>query len=237
LFITLLIFSSCKKDISGSTPVQFTATTYENLGTFDDSGKPNYLVTRDAISSNLLSYIASTLPEKTDLRMSNPELLTTKAIADITITQSSDVFITFVSQGASLRNAVAFYTYSTSTPPKSAKDIRKIIYIFPNAGLGTTLQPGDKVKIGRFEPGNSIGFVILQDAWNSTSKTLNNDVVHFCSNDVLNPENDPSLKKHAVLINYPSENKVLIGFEDLDRSAGRSDHDFNDIVLYATITP
>ena len=78
---------------------------------------------------------------------------------------------------------------------------------------------------------------MLQGAWNSTSKTLDNKAVHFCSNDVLNPEVDPKLKKHAVLINYTPENKVLIGFEDVDRTRGDCDHDFNDVIVYATVTP
>jgi hypothetical protein len=43
------------------------------------------------------------------------------------------------------------------------------------------------------------------------------------------------LKKHAVLINYASESKVIIGFEDLDRTKADCDHDFNDAVLYATL--
>jgi hypothetical protein len=101
----------------------------------------------------------------------------------------------------------------------------------------TGLRAGDKIKIGRFQPGTSVGFVLLQKAWNTTTKVLNNKAVHFCSNDALNPEIDPKLKKHVVLINYPSENKVLIGFEDLDRTTSECDHDFNDVVLYATVTP
>ncbi len=64
---------------------------------------------------------------------------------------------------------------------------------------------------------------------------MNNDAVHFASNDVLNPEVDPKLKKHAVLINYTPENKILVGFEDYDRTQAGCDNDFNDVVIYATI--
>ena len=83
--------------------------------------------------------------------------------------------------------------------------------------------------------GTSIGFVLMQSAWSITTGTLDNNVVHFCSNDVLNPEVDPNLKKHAVLINYAPENKVLIGFEDIDRTEPKCDNDFNDVVVYATV--
>ncbi|MEO6548040.1 MAG: DUF4114 domain-containing protein [Ferruginibacter sp.] len=238
LFLIVLIVASCKKEDKEVTKVvEFTSTTYTALGPYDTTGKPSYLLPKDTISPGLKSFIASTLPERQDLRITNPELLTTKAIADIPITRSSDVFITFVSQGTSYTNTFAYYKYPTAQPPASTKDIKEIIYIFPNSGNRTPLQKGDKVKIGTFEPGMSIGFVILAKAWDASTHILNNKVVHFCSNDVLNPEVDPALKKHAVLINYPAENKVLIGFEDLDRTSSQCDHDFNDVVFYCTVNP
>jgi hypothetical protein len=240
LFFIIIILSiiACKKEKAPVTiPVEFPSTAYLTLGTYDSFGKPNYLVTPDVISPNMQSLINSTLVEKADLRISHPELLSTNAIADIAITQPSDVYITFVSQITTSANALAFYTYPPSTPPASAKDIKTITYFFPSAGTGTKLKAGDKVKLGRFEAGVSIGFVLLKSAWDATTRTLNNKVVHFCSNDVLNPEVDPNLKKHAVLVNYPAENKVLIGFENTDRTTPTCDNDFNDIVIYATVTP
>jgi hypothetical protein len=235
-FFVFIVADACKKEPL-TKPVEFTETTYETLSSYDTTGRPNNLLPKDRVSSEMLSYIENTLIEKSDLRTTNPELLTTKAIADLTITQPSDVFITFVSQITNSRNTLAFYTYPTNNPPASAKDIRKITYVFPSVSLGTPLQAGDKVKIGRFEVGTSIGFVIMRDSWDPITKTINNKVVHFCSNDVLNPEIDPNLKKHAVLVNYPSENKMLIGFENTDRTEKRCDHDFNDVVIYATVTP
>jgi hypothetical protein len=237
LFIILLTLIACKKENPVTRVVEFTSTTYRSLGTYDSLGKPDYLLTPDIISSALLSFINNTLPDQTDLRISNPELLTTKAIADVAITQQSDVFITFVSQGGGYTNTFAFYTYPTNQPPTSTKDIKIITYVFPNSGILTPLHRGDKVKIGRFDAGMSVGFVLLQKAWDTTTNTLNNKVVHFCSNDVLNPEVDPNLKKHAVLINYTPEKKVLIGFEDIDRTSPYCDHDFNDLVVYCTVTP
>jgi hypothetical protein len=237
--IIIVALNACKKKEKApvTVPVQFPTTTYESLGTYDSEGKPSYLVSPDNISTNMKSFINGILIEKSDLRPRHPELLSTTAIADVAITQPSDVFVTFVAQTTNSPNAIAFYTYSTKTPPVSPKDIKTITYFFPSAGLGTALKAGDKVKIGRFEAGTSIGFVLLKSAWDSTTHTLDNKVVHFCSNDVLNPEVDPALKKHAVLINYVAENKVLIGFENTDRTNSKCDHDFNDIVIYTTVTP
>ncbi len=238
LLIFLMLFYACKKhDTPVTRVVKFGSTTYQTLGGYDSSGKPDYLLPKDTISANLLSFINSMLSNGVDLRTTHPELLESAAIADIKVTTPSDIYMTFVSQGSGFTNSIAFYTYPTNQPPASTKDITTITYAFPNAGNYTPLQPGDKVKLGRFNAGTSVGFVLLQSAWNTTSAKLDSNVVHFCSNDTLNPEIDPNLKRHAVLINYVPENKVLIGFEDTDRTRPSCDNDFNDVVFYCTVTP
>lgn len=234
LLSVFLIVFSCKKKDPVTKEVKFTSTTYKSLGSFDSNGKPDYLTNPDAYSPELMTFIQNTLPQGKDLRVSHPELLTTSAIADITITQVSNVSITFVLQGAGMTNALGYYTYPTGKSPQSAKDIDVITYIFPSCGNGTPLKTGDKVNLGKFEAGTSIGFVLLQNSWDPTGRKNNNNAVHFCSNDILNPEVDPSLKKHAVLINAPDD-RVLIGFEDLNRTLPQCDHDFNDLVVYCTV--
>jgi hypothetical protein len=238
LALTVLLFTACKKNAPtpATSPVDFTEAAYTKPGSYDADGKPNNM-TFEQVTTELRNYLHTSLPEKTDLRISNPELLSSKAIADIKITKKSSVSITFVFQGTSWSNAISFYTYPSNNPPASAKDIKQITHVFPNAGGYTTLKAGDKVSIGTFEAGTSIGFVLMKNAWDPATKSLNNNVVHFCSNDILNPETDPSLKKHAVLMNYETEGKVLIGFEDVDRTDPACDHDFNDVVVYATVTP
>lgn len=235
VIIVLLMLNACKKPATRT--IKFTSTTYQTLGTYNSLGQPDYLLTSDTISSSLLSFINTTLPNGQNLTLSHPELFSTTAIADIAITQPSDVYITYVTEGCGYANSIAFYTYPTIQPPTSTNDIKLITYIFPNAGALTPLKAGDKVKIGRFDVGTSIGFVLMQNAWDTTTSKLNNDAVHFCTNDALNPERDPNLRKHAVLINYAPENKVLVGFEDLLRTNPYCDNDFNDVVIYCTVKP
>ncbi len=240
ILIALVFLLSCKKKNTepATSPVSFTSTTYRVVGTYDGTGKPSNLGVREQISPELISYIRTALPNNVDLRSTNPELLTTNAIADINLTQKSDIKITYVSsEGTGASNAFGFYTYPTNAPPARAADIKSITYIFPNAGGVTPLLAGDNINIGTFEAGTTVGFVLLQAAWDAKNSSLNNSAVHFCSNDVLNPEFSPSLKKHAVLINYAPLNKILIGFEDTDRTTPQCDHDFNDAVFYATVTP
>lgn len=235
LCIIIILFNACKKD-PVTKPVQFTSTTYQKLAPYNSTGLPDNLL-KDAISNSMLSFINNFLPDGQNLTTSHPELFTSTAIPDITITQPSDVFLTFVSGNAANSNSVAFYTYPTNQPPASAKDIKSITYVFPNAGRLTPLKAGDKMEIGHFGAGISIGIVLMQNAWDTTNHTLNNNAVHFCSTDVLNPEVAPNLKRHAVLINYAPENKIIIGFEDSDRTSSSCDNDFNDVVLYWTVKP
>jgi hypothetical protein len=239
LFMLLCVFTACKKPLTEKDPdfkpAEFKNTFYENACSWDATGKPDCLLAPDVISAGLLAFMNSNVQEGKDLRTTNPNLLSSSANADIAITQPSDVFITFVTQGTGAQNAFGYYTFPTNEPPKTPDDIKKITYIFPSVGLGSPLKAGDKVKLGRFNAGTSIGFVILYEGWNPGTKTINSKAIHFTSNDILNPEVDPKLKKHAVLINYSAENKILIGYEDSDRSKPTCDHDFNDVVLYATV--
>jgi hypothetical protein len=238
------VFStSCKKggatpEKSPSTPVSFKTTQYDHAGTYDETGRPTTLLSPDQLSPDLLNYIQTSLPEAKDVSKTNPSFLSSNS--DLNITQTSDVYITFVYEGAGELNTLGFYTYQKSSPPLKPEDIKKITFMFPNASeanSGGGLKSGDRIKIGTFDAGTSIGFALLERGWNATTRSVNTKATHFCSNEILNPENDPTLKKHTVLLNYEKEGKILIGFEDQNRTLASCDHDFNDILIYATIVP
>ncbi len=233
--LLILTISACRKS-PVTKPVKFTSTVYQNLGAYNSFGTPLNML-KDTISPAMLQFIDTLLPEGKDLTLRHPEFFTNPAIADIAITKPSDVFVTFVTDNCAFSNSIAFYTYSTNHSPTSPQDIPLITYFFPNAGNLTGLVPGDKVSLGTFQPGTSIGFVLMQNAWDTTKRSLNNNAVHFCTNDALNPEVDPKLKKHAVLINYAPENKILVAFKDKDRTSPENDNDFNDVIIYCTVIP
>lgn len=237
LFVPLFMLAACKK-APVTKEVKFTSTTYKTLSGYDPStGTPDVLL-QDTISQALMTFVDTTLPDRQNLVKRRPDLFSNPtANSDINVTAKSQVFVTFVSTNSLNSNALAFYTYPTNQPPASAQDVKTITYVFPNAGHLTGLKSGDKVSLGTFDVGTSIGFVLMQNAWDTTNHTLNNDAVHFCTDDILNPEVDPNLKKHAVLINYPAENKVLISFEDTNRTDPACDNDFNDVIFYVTLQP
>ncbi|WP_129713818.1 LruC domain-containing protein [Pedobacter sp. SYP-B3415] len=209
-------------------------------------GRPKYLTAAsDVVNANLLSYINASLPEGLPLTQTHPEYLTSTAQSNIVITQNdTEVFITFVSEGASYRNSLAWYSYPTNNPPTAASGssltgaIDKVTYVFPNAsayGSSGGLRTGNKVSLGKFSAGTTIALVLIQDAWtNSNGVSYTN--TKFYSDSRFNPESTTALRKHSVMLYDNQHSLFLFGFEDTNRTSS-SDNDFNDLVVYASATP
>ncbi len=208
-------------------------------------GVPVYLEpTRDIISATMLSYINTTLPETVSILNTHPEFLQNNVVHDINIVENSDVYITFVSEGAGYRNALAYFTYPTNNPPTKASGgtsvggIDKITYVFPNSSAlnsGGGLLSGQKVHLGTFTAGTTIGFCLVQNAWTGSDVDYLNHEKLFTINS-FNPETVSSLQQHALVLNDPYDQVDLITFEDMDRQHG-SDNDFNDVVFHVTSNP
>ncbi len=214
-----------------------TDTKFSYLGDYDASGRPKYLTTPgDEISVDMLKTINASLPESYKVPKLHPEYITKGATSNIVIKEDADVWLTFTYEGAGYRNALGFYTYDSKNPPQSVADISEIKFVFPNSslkGAGGNLVSGDKVKIGTFKAGTTIGLVLFQDAWNG--KDVNVAATALFSNDNLNPEKDETLRKHNVLLKY--NDTYIIGFEDIRRDYASCDQDFNDLLIYATSNP
>jgi len=213
-------------------------------------GRPVYLeANADVIDASTLSYINASLPEGSKVADLHPNYVNNAAVSTIKVKKTSDVYVTFVSEGAGYQSALAYYTYKTGFPPvfnvvgTLAGGIDKVTYVFPNAsalGSGGGLKAGDKVKLGNFEAGTSIAFVLLQDAW--TGSGVSTGGQKFSTDLLFNPELLIS-KKHTVTL-YDDVHKLYVtGFEDCNRQTPltnpggyASDEDFNDLVFYTTTT-
>ncbi|WP_109831448.1 LruC domain-containing protein [Reichenbachiella versicolor] len=210
-------------------------------GTYSSNGVPDYLESvNDVISADLLLLIDASLPEKQPVPTYHPKYLDGDKQTDIDVIQTADVYLTFVHEGAGWRNAIAYYTYPTNDPPSSESDISELIVLFPNlsyAGSGGGLQSGNKVHLGQFEAGTSIGLALLADGWDGNNSEDYNHLVF--SNKELNPEPDESIRQHNVLL-FDEENELfLVGFEDVrrDNIPFWCDQDFNDAILYFSANP
>lgn len=221
-------------------PFQNTLAAFTYMGTYSNAGVPNYLERdKEVIDAKLLEYINASLPEQKPVTTYHPEYLNQTAATNLKIVEKSDVWVTFVHEGAGYLNALFYYTYATGKAPKTDNDIVNPKVIFPNASLpgsGGGLNTGSKVYLGVFEAGTTIGFGLVANGWNgSTNKVgAGNHIVY--ADDALNPESNPLLKRHTVLLYDDSRKLFLTGFEDLNRQ-GSSDDDFNDLIFYAKSNP
>ncbi|MCK6612191.1 MAG: LruC domain-containing protein [Bacteroidia bacterium] len=208
-----------------------------------DGGVPNYLETpNDFISSTLLAQINTALPSGRAIPSNSP-LLAENGIRVIKVTQLAEVFVTFVSEGASYKNALFYYTYNENNPPASLEAISNYTVVFPNtsfSGSGGGLLPGHKVKLGVFPAGTVIGYGIAANGWKGNSEGFNgvtNGLWTVFGEKQFNPETNPSLKQHMVLLNDAANHRIVMGFEDIKRDLNNCDHDFNDVMFYTTSNP
>lgn len=213
----------------------------EYLSTYTGGGKPGNLEpTLDYISARLLEYINASLPEAQPVPSYHPTFLAEGKKTTLDIVETADVWLTFVHEGAGWRNSIGFYTYPTNQPPSSLADIKKVTVLFPNlsaSGSGGELKSGNKLKLGRFEPGVTIGIAMLSNGWNGSA--VAGWQYPLFADKLSNPEPDKLLKQHNVLL-WDEENKLfLLGFEDVrrDNIPFKSDQDFNDAIFFVTSNP
>ena len=210
------------------------------FSTGSQAGLPNYLEPQgDNISQQFLDDVNASLPENVSIPNNNPSYLTTGNELDVIVDETSDVWVTFVSEGAAYKNTLGYYVFDTDNPPASVNDIDSVFVILPNAsvtgGLGQ-LVAGDKVKLGTFEGGKTISWVLFQQGWNGNGVNVN--ATKFYSRIEFNTaESDPTKRQHTVQLLDIGRERLLNAFEDQTRSNNGSDNDFNDLVFYVTANP
>ena len=216
---------------------------YYYMGTFNLGswrGLPHYLEPEgDVLSQEFLDNVNASLPEDKPVPTNNPEYLTTGNELDVVVVERSDIWVTFVTEGAGYRNALGYYVFDTGNPPATASEIDSIFVVIPNAsfsGSGGELSSGDKIKLGTFEAGKTISWVLFQNAWNGSGVNVN--ATKFYSRiDFNTSEVNPNKRQHTVQLADFGNQRLLNGFEDLPRSWGQSDDDFNDFVFYVSANP
>jgi hypothetical protein len=216
----------------------FYAQGYQFLGSYTSDGTPLYFVTSDVISTSTMTLVNNSLPENYPVPTYNPQYISSGYDTDVIIDSLADVWVTFVKEGAGYKNVLGFYTYDLNNPPTTAPTASQITIVFPNVsaqGSGGSLVAGNKVKIGTFPAGTGIGWVLLANGWNGTAVT--NGLWRLFSNPNFNPESDPNLRQHNVLLNDPENQRIILGFEDIRRDNNSCDNDFNDAIFYVSANP
>jgi len=210
-------------------------------GSFNILGVPGFLTSpSDIMSATFMQDMNAALPETVNEPNRNPALFTSTVPNDIVVTQASDVWLTFAYEGAGFYSSLGWYQYPTGKPPATINNIDSIHFVYANCkytGNGGGLASGNKVHLGTFAAGTTIGLVLFANAWAGSFGNINyySNQGDFFTDSWLNPETVPSLQQHTILLQY--QNLTLICFEDLNRQNGGCDNDFNDVIVYASSNP
>lgn len=207
------------------------------LGTFDIDGVPNYLTTPDILTTAFTTRVLGALPENKAVPVFRPQYIN-NVLPVVEVTQTADVWITFVHEGASLKNVMFYYLYNKNSPPATANDIDSLYTIYPNSsfnGSGGGLAAGDRVKIGRFGKDTIIGFAMAANGFNGSSQVTKGLNVWY-SHKKFNAE-AAAFQDHVIMLYDAPTERYIIAFEDVRRDNGQSDQDFNDAVFYASANP
>jgi LruC domain-containing protein len=217
--------------VNGRTESKFTF-----MAPFDNQGVPaNLELVNDYVPQDILDLINNSLPETAPVPTSHPEYLN-NTIADVQLRDSSEVWVTFVTEGAGYRNTLGYYTYDLQNPPTKPSDISTLNVVFPNTSLpgsGGNLQTGSKVRIGSFAANTGIGWFVVPNGFNGSTVTEAN-YIHY-SNKILNTYTSAAYSQTALILKNDARQLLLLAFEDLNRPSG--DNDFNDVVFYVTANP
>ena len=213
------------------------AQVYHYIGNYDTLGVPSYLLSQgDTVTQTVLNNIYTILPE----RQSNLDYIDTLEYLNVKLDTATKIWISMINEGAGFTNALATYYYPKGNPPSVMSDIDTLNIVFPNASMvhsGGGLNAGDKIYLDSFAAGTEIAFCLIANGWNDSYDTVGNGFQKYFSNYNLNPETVASKRPHNVVFWDTESLKYILGFEDLKRTDGGCDDDFNDCIFYITLDP
>jgi hypothetical protein len=214
LFITILIISfiSCEKDKIDEVP--------DNISIL----KP---------VPQLVDSLEAYFPDNESTLIAYPSLFSDTCQKNIVLKKDSEVYVTFMDEGAGLKNSLCWYSYTKSkSAPLKVADIKGHL-LFPNiskVGEGGQLESGYTLQLGTemFSAGTVIGFFLVQDGWQGG--TIDYSHPTFYTDYYLNTAG----RQQHILFKDSYFKYVLIGFEDMEFDNIRTDKDFNDIIFSVT---
>src|SRR5690606_31870992 len=93
------------------------------------------------------------------------ELFSETARKEVILTKESPVYVTFISEGASLPNTFGWYSYHKDSKPTSPSTL-ELHVLFPHVSHNV-LNQGDRLRLGEgtFPPGTVVGFFLIINGW------------------------------------------------------------------------
>lgn len=199
---------------------------YKTITTYNSSGKPDGLEEDKIICSTLLPNIyQNVLPERQNAITAHPEYFT-NTTKNVVVKEETELFLTFIDEGAGYKNVLGYYTYQEGNKPSNQELLDKVV-IFPNAsaqGSGGQLIRGNTMRLlGTFEPGTVISFFVIANGWRNGKIT---DGYYTQHSDI---DYNLSGRQQSIIFYDATCNSTVIAFEDI--SVPNGDNDFNDAIF------
>lgn len=219
---------------------------YEYLGGWNANGIPEYLLKNSEYSYTptqaFNGIVNATRPD-------NSDMATYYNCPFITIGETANVFINFISHNNSKRNNVlAYYVFNGNTLPSKEYINSNLIIAFPNTNADG-LKTGDVIQLKykdkgtlteEFPAGSSIGFVLLVDAFNNNSINSNTNLMYSQNGYNRWDIGNAQTASKPALISYEADGQIVLAFEDMpwnDQAERKALPNFNDDVFVITSNP
>ncbi|MEA1972043.1 MAG: hypothetical protein U9N34_01955, partial [Candidatus Cloacimonadota bacterium] len=167
---------------------------YATMGTWDDNGNPDYLYEIVEVDDSVIDDIHTYLPANQSVWENHPEYID-DVETNLIIGEESEVFLTFLYEGAGWKNSLGYYYYDLNNPPQTLDEIDTKIVAFPNTSLpgsGGNLEQGSTIQLEmmdgttNFPANTAIGFFLIARGWDPVDATVTNGVYKHFSNYDLN---------------------------------------------------
>jgi hypothetical protein len=193
-----------------------------------DEGVPDDVEPTDPCET-LMANISELFPERMDVRGVHEDLFSDTAHLSIRVTEETEVFVSFIDEGAGWRNTFGYYTYPADNPPQSVEDL-ELHVVFPNVskvGEGGGLDFGDRLQLGEgtFPAGTVVGFYLVAQGWKN-GLTVDGVYTHYTDR-IFNIDQ----AQQSTLFVSSDCDDIVLTFEDIKVNSTTCDHDFNDIIL------
>ncbi|HEX8060375.1 MAG TPA: DUF4114 domain-containing protein [Cyclobacteriaceae bacterium] len=170
----------------------------------------------------LYSRILELFPENVEIKQK--VLFTDSAQKKIVLNQASQVYVTYLAEGAGYRNSVAWYSYNKNSPP-SSPDKLQLNVLFPDVS-SDILHPGDRLKLqdDQFPAGTVIGFVLIINGWQG-KVDFNRQKLY------TDYQFNPNQRQQHILFQEKTCGALVLAFEDNTTVNDKQDADYNDIIF------
>lgn len=171
----------------------------------------------------LQTNVTALFPESRNNEEKYAQLFSDGTQQRIVLTKDTDVYVSFVSEAATIGNVLGYYIYTSGAAPGSSEEIDKQL-IFPNID-NTYLSPGDTRRLGstQLKAGTVIGFFLIVGGYR-------NDGVYFKKPTFYTDQSwNADAGKQHVMYQESECSAIVVGFED--KNSVSADKDYNDIIF------